>query len=120
MVSLQASSDAGTGSIMYDIEYTELYFVSCCAQVLLQAAFLLGNVQWADTHEARLVLQLLGYPKAQDFWHLALVRKKGTRCRYDGFGVSLVLTLHERGLQHNIFEGAGGWNSEWRACMENW
>lgn len=43
-------------------------------QVLLQAAFLVGNVQWADSHEARLVLELLGYPKAQGPWHLLLVR----------------------------------------------
>lgn len=42
--------------------------------MLLQAAFLLGNVQWADTHEARLVLELLGYPKAQGPWHLVIVR----------------------------------------------
>ena len=67
-------------------------------------------MQWADTHEARLVLQLLGYPKAQDPWHLALVRNKGFRCTYQGFSLSLVLMLHGLGLQRNIFEGAGGWN----------
>ena len=42
--------------------------------MLLQAAFLVGHVQWADSHEARLVLELLGAPKAHGLMHLALAR----------------------------------------------
>lgn len=44
------------------------------AQVLLQAAFLAGNVQWAETREARRVLLLLGFPKAQSPLELIVVR----------------------------------------------
>jgi len=47
------------------------------AQVLLQAAFLAGNVQWAETREARRVLLLLGFPKAESLLDLIVVRPQG-------------------------------------------
>ena len=46
-------------------------------QVLLQAAFLAGNVQWAETREARRVLLLLGFPKAQALLDLIVVGWQG-------------------------------------------
>ena len=43
-------------------------------QVLLQAAFLAGNVRWVETREARRVLLLLGFPKAESPLDLVVVR----------------------------------------------
>ena len=45
--------------------------------MLLQAAFLAGNVQWAETREARRVLLLLGFPKAESLLDLIVVRTQG-------------------------------------------
>jgi len=43
------------------------------SQVALQVAYFLGNMHWAESDRARLVLQLLGFPKAGGAWVLALV-----------------------------------------------
>lgn len=42
-------------------------------QVALQAAYFLGNMQWAESDRARLILELLGFPKVRSAWDLALV-----------------------------------------------
>lgn len=42
-------------------------------QVALQTAYFLGNMHWAESDRARLVLQLLGFPKVRGTWDLALV-----------------------------------------------
>ena len=46
-------------------------------QVALQAAYFLGNMQWAESDRARLILQLLGFPKVRSAWDLALVSCAG-------------------------------------------
>lgn len=43
-------------------------------QVALQVAYYLGNMHWAESDRACLILQLLGFPKARGAWDLALVR----------------------------------------------
>jgi len=43
------------------------------SQVALQVAYVLGNMHWAESNRARLVLQLLDFPKAGGAWDLALV-----------------------------------------------
>lgn len=48
-------------------------------QVALQTAYFLGNMHWAESDRARLVLQLLGFPKVRGAWDLALVRPSGSR-----------------------------------------
>lgn len=43
-------------------------------QVALQAAYHVGHMAWAETENARLVLQLLGFPRVRNSWDFALVR----------------------------------------------
>ena len=42
-------------------------------QVALQVAYWVGHMAWAESDTARLVLQLLGFPKARSGWDVTLV-----------------------------------------------